>query len=219
MSTFTTHIDTKDIIIAVLTLGLFIWFFVNNMRHTLNKKSTFFLESIRLFIVILVLCTLFQPEIVKTEERSEKPQLKILYDTSGSMATEDVVNKSGKIISREQQIKDVLASNVHEKLKERFDVTVENFAGPDKKASSTDMYSSMSNTLENSEQLRAMVLISDGSWNEGDNPLDAAIQFRSGSVPVFTLSTGRDKFLPDLVLEKVDAPTFGSGQRENPHSI
>jgi hypothetical protein len=63
--------------------------------------------------------------------------------------------------------------------------------------------------LEKSKKLRAVVLISDGSWNEGGNPLDAAIQYRAASVPVFTLASGRDKYLPDLVLEKVDAPTFG----------
>jgi hypothetical protein len=209
MNRFTTSIDTVDIVVAFLTVGLFLWFFIHNMRNTRNKKSTFFLESIRLLIVILILVTLFQPEIVKVEDKSEKPQLKIIYDSSGSMKTEDVVDRDGNVISREKQVADTLAKNIHEKLKSRFDVSVENFAGPDKSDKSTNINSSMLSTLDKSSKLRAVVLISDGSWNEGGNPLDAAIQYRSESVPVFTLSSGRDKFLPDLVLEKVDAPTFG----------
>lgn len=208
MSRFTTSIEMLDVIAGCLTIGLFLYFFIHNMRHTRNKKSTFFLESTRLLIVVLVLITLFEPEIVKSENLSEKPQLKILYDTSGSMKTEDVLSK-GDIISRSEQVKQILAENVQDKLNGRFDVSVENFAGLNKQENASNINSSLMSILENSEKLRAVVLISDGSWNQGGNPLDAAIQYRAASVPIFTLASGRDQYLPDLVLEKVDAPTFG----------
>ena len=88
-------------------------------------------------------------------------------------------------------------------------MTAESFAGDHNNVSSTNISSSLMTTLDNSEKLRSVILISDGSWNEGANPLDAAIKYRSKGVPVFTLSSGRDQYLPDLIIEKVDAPTFG----------
>ena len=208
-SRFSTSIESFDIIAVIVTLILFLWFFYHNMKHTTNKKSTFFLEITRLTTVIVILFTLFEPEIVKVEEKTEKPQLKILYDTSGSMETEDVINSEGKVITRSAKVKEAISSNFKEQLSDRFDITVENFAGVDKKGASTDIHSSMMDTLDNSPKLRSVILISDGSWNEGKNPLDAAINFRSKGVPVFALAAGREQYLPDLVLEKVDAPTFG----------
>ncbi|MCH2204731.1 MAG: hypothetical protein MK132_02520 [Lentisphaerales bacterium] len=208
MNRFTTSIESFDVIVAVLTVGLFMWFFIHNVRHATNKTSTTIVETLRLLLVIMILGTLFEPEIVKTEERKEKPQLKIVYDVSGSMKTQDVLSET-KIISRDEQVKEILDSGVHEKLSERFQVTAESFAGDQNNVSSTDISSSLMTTLDNSEKLRSVILISDGSWNEGANPLDAAIKYRSKGVPVFTLSSGRDQYLPDLVIEKVDAPTFG----------
>ncbi|MCM8543176.1 MAG: hypothetical protein NE328_23105 [Lentisphaeraceae bacterium] len=208
-SRFSTSIESLDILAAVVTLILFLWFFYNNMKHTLNKKSTFLLESLRLLTVLVILVTLFEPEIVKVEEKTEKPQLKILYDTSGSMKTEDVVADNGQVISREEKVKQVLAADIKDQLSDRFDVTIENFAGLEKKPGATNIHSSLLSTLDSAEKLRSVILISDGSWNLGKNPLDAAINFRSKNIPVFALAAGREQYLPDLVLEKVDAPTFG----------
>jgi len=208
-SRFSTSIESFDIIAFIITLGLFLWFFYHNMKHTTNKKTTFLLEMTRLTTVIVILLTLFEPEIVKVEEKTEKPQIKILYDTSGSMETEDIVASGNQIITRAERVKQILAGDYKETLSDRFDITVENFAGKEKAAGATDIHSTMLNTLENPDKLRSVVLISDGSWNQGKNPLDAAINFRSKGIPVFALAAGREKYLPDLILEKVDAPTFG----------
>lgn len=208
MSRFTTSIESLDIFIAAVTVGLFLWFFVNNVRHATSKASTIFVESLRFLLVLMILWTLFEPEIVKTEETKEKPELKIVYDVSGSMKTKDVVSESD-LISREDQVSAILSSGVHDQLSERFEVSTDSFAGVNNNASSTDISSSLNSTLDKSSKLRSVILISDGSWNEGANPLDAAIKYRSKGIPVFTMTSGRDKYLPDVIIEKVDAPTFG----------
>ena len=208
MNRFTTSIESFDILVAIATIGLFVWFFAQNVKSSTRKAPMVFVETLRLLLVIMILWTLFEPELVKTEEQKEKPELKIVYDVSGSMKTKDVLSDA-KVITREDQVKGILDSAVYEELSERFDVTMNSFAGKNNNSSSTDISLSLTSTLDNSSKLRSVILISDGSWNEGANPLDAAIKYRSKGVPVFTLSTGRDKYLPDLLIEKVDAPTFG----------
>src|SRR6185436_8566264 len=59
------------------------------------------------------------------------------------------------------------------------------------------------------ENLRAIVLASDGDWNDGKAPVDAASALRLKDVPVFTVPVGSTSRLPDLELLSLDAPTFG----------
>jgi hypothetical protein len=209
MSRFTTSIDGLDIAIICLTLGLFLWFFIHNVRHSVNKKSMAVVETCRLLLVLMILFTLFEPELVKVEEQKQKPQLKILYDVSGSMKTKDVVTPEKTVVSREKQVDGILGSGLHEELSKRFDVTQDSFSSVDSSLTATDISSSLMASLRDSEKLRSVILISDGTWNSGRNPLDAAMKFRAKAVPVFTLSSGRQQYLPDVILEKVNAPTFG----------
>ena len=53
------------------------------------------------------------------------------------------------------------------------------------------------------------MLASDGDWNEGPPPAQAAIRLRVKGVPVFVVSAGSPSRMPDLELLSLDAPTFG----------
>ena len=61
----------------------------------------------------------------------------------------------------------------------------------------------------NYDRLRAVLLLSDGDWNKGRPPLAAATKLRLRGIPVFTVTVGSDRHLPDLDLEKVSAPAYG----------
>ncbi len=54
-----------------------------------------------------------------------------------------------------------------------------------------------------------MVLTSDGDWNEGPPPVQAAARLRVAGVPVFVVPAGSASRLPDVELLTLDAPTFG----------
>ncbi|MCA9052501.1 MAG: hypothetical protein KDA75_01630 [Planctomycetaceae bacterium] len=54
-----------------------------------------------------------------------------------------------------------------------------------------------------------MVLISDGDWNSGEPPAEAATRLRLKGVPVFTIPVGSPTRLPDIELTNIDLPTFG----------
>lgn len=209
MNDLTTNISNANIAITLAALGLFLWYFIHNMRHTKNKKATLFLEVMRLLLVSVVLITMFQPELVKSEQNEQKPQLKILYDNSGSMGTEDVLENNGKILTRKEKVKAILGEGFQKKLQERFDVTIDSFSSKANDNKATNISEALKKNLESSQNLRSVILISDGSWNEGEHPVDTAMLYRSKQVPIYTVNVGSDKYLPDLLFEKTDVPTFG----------
>ena len=59
------------------------------------------------------------------------------------------------------------------------------------------------------KNLLAIVLASDGDWNEGQPPVIAASNLRTKGIPVFTIALGSPSRLPDIELLSVDGPTFG----------
>ena len=52
-------------------------------------------------------------------------------------------------------------------------------------------------------------MASDGDWNEGAPPVQAAALLRIRGVPVFAVPVGSPTRLPDVELLSFDAPTFG----------
>ena len=53
------------------------------------------------------------------------------------------------------------------------------------------------------------MLASDGDWNKGPPPVQAAARLRIKGVPVFVVPAGSPTRLPDIELLSLDAPTFG----------
>ena len=53
------------------------------------------------------------------------------------------------------------------------------------------------------------MLASDGDWNEGPPPVQAAARLRMRGVPVFAVPVGSRTRLPDVELLSLDLPTFG----------
>ncbi len=55
-----------------------------------------------------------------------------------------------------------------------------------------------------------MVLFSDGDWNLGEPPSQAAAQLRIKNIPVFPVGAGSRWRLPDIDIARFDAPTFAA---------
>ncbi len=182
-----------------------------------------FLEIFRCILVVMALITLNQPEIVQKIKPKERPSLVVLYDTSGSMATQDVfsIEKSNEPITRQKAIADVIDSapaksedpvtkgpwsKIAEKMDLSFDAFSSNLPDPSK---GTDLNSALKQAMEHHSNLRGIVLLSDGDWNTGQPPSVAATDLRLKGVPVYAIGVGSQERLPDLELASVDAPTTG----------
>jgi hypothetical protein len=62
---------------------------------------------------------------------------------------------------------------------------------------------------EQHPSLRAIVLASDGDWNGGSPPVQAATKLRVEQIPILAVPLGSPSRLPDLELVSFDVPTFG----------
>ncbi|MCA9188064.1 MAG: VWA domain-containing protein [Pirellulaceae bacterium] len=177
------------------------------------KRETAILEILRFVIVAMVAVTLNQPEWLEEFRPEERPTLVVLADESGSMDTRDVLDPTNPAAlpqTRTESIQPWLDPTTWQGLNERFDVVIEKFSSTqtDPK-SATDVNQALESVLESHDNLRGVVFLSDGDWNDGEPPARAASQLRVKDTPVFVVATGSDTRLPDVELTRVDAPTFG----------
>ena len=166
---------------------------------------------------------LWQPEWRKITVPDSKPVIAILVDASRSSTTEDAIlpaelSSNQTVATRSQWMGQVLASHLFTPLKEDENnrVITQAFSAPPKDANpaelaltGTDIYSAIDDLLEKQNNLRAIVILSDGDWNIGQPPVAAAQKMRSRNIPLFAIPVGSDQRLPDLDITNVTAPTYG----------
>jgi hypothetical protein len=206
--------------IGMLVLIGVAWLCVLSWRRSAHRGRTAVLESLRFIITLLVVMLLWQPEWRTVLNPTSKPKIAILWDDSRSMNTLDAAlpaeiaeeGKAGTIVSRADWVKRVLDSALWEPLRMggANDLSIRSFATPAKEGlSGSDLNAPLSELLENENNLRAVVMLSDGDFNMGPPPVAAAQKYRIRGVPVFTIPVGSGKRLPDLDLLTVTAPTYG----------
>ena len=190
------------------------------------RMQTGWLELLRFVLVCLVVVTLNQPGWLKTEPPDRRSTLAVLWDASKSMETRDVFltqnaskastpdqdqDLSGERKSRAETIQPLMSEDVWIPPETSdLNVVFEPFSSalePPEEA--TDLNAGLSHVLDNHANLRGVVLLSDGDWNVGNSPVEAATRFRMKGIPVFAVGIGSKVPLPDLELVRMDAPTFG----------
>lgn len=176
------------------------------------------LELLRLSAVGLGVWMLNQPEWVEQDRPTRRPSLAVLWDDSPSMRTRDVVDADGvsaRPRSRSEAIGPLVREPFWEPLADQLDVRLQRFPGaedPEEQGPAsppmTDLYEPLSRVLREQGTLRGVVLISDGDWNEGPPPVEAAARLRARDIPIFVVPVGSPERLPDVELLSLDAPTF-----------
>lgn len=169
------------------------------------------LELLRFTIVTLAVLLFNQPEWVEEYRPDEKPTIAVLWDGSGSMETHDVPSgesASAAIVTRREAIAPLIESTFWQSLGERLTVEVQPFANGEG-VKGTNLYEPLATAPAKFKNLRGIVLASDGDWNEGQQPVEAASALRLKDIPVFAVPVGSPSRLPDVELLSLDAPTFG----------
>ncbi len=193
------------------------------IKRSTRPKRTGALEALRFFCALIAVLMLWQPEWRVVTEPDSKPEIAILYDASRSTSTADAVlpselSANQEVVTRKEWIEKILASDYFKSLKDdtRNRVFEQPFSAPPEDAdpatmalAGTDIYSAIDKLLEEHNNLRAIVLLSDGDWNIGQQPVAAAQKMRRRKIPLFGIPTGSDRRLPDLDISNVTAPTYG----------
>ncbi len=180
-------------------------------RRSGYRRDYGLLELLRLTLVMLVAILFNQPEWVEEYRPEERPTIAVLWDASTSMDTRDVQGATASptsISSRREAVAPLVESTFWESLRERLAVEVQPISAKET-AQGTNLYEPLINSIERYRNLRGIVLASDGDWNEGQPPVQAATALRLQEVPVFVVPVGSAARLPDVELLSLDAPTFG----------
>jgi len=191
---------------AVAGLGWMAW------RRSGFRTSIGLLEGLRLVIAIGIAITLNQPEWREVFKPDSKPTLAVLVDVSRSMETRDMIdaaNPAAGAKSRAAVAKPFLDPATWKAITQKMDVVIEPFSSSEQPAEEgTDINAALAAAAEKHPHLGAVVLLSDGDWNSGNPPAQAAMRLRMREVPVFAVPMGAESKLPDVELTSFDVPTF-----------
>ncbi|HEX5470296.1 MAG TPA: hypothetical protein VFW73_00325 [Lacipirellulaceae bacterium] len=210
MRTITFLATPWTIAAAVITWLVVAGFSFIAWRRSGYRPAIAGLEVLRLAIVALIGIILNQPEWVESYRPTEKPTIGVLWDASASMGTRDALpadSPTAVPVTRREAIAPFTRDETWQPLRERFDVALQPFSHP-KTGSGTDLSTPLTAAAEKLQSLAGVVLISDGDWNEGDPPVEAAVRLRLANIPVFAVPVGSPQRLPDVELLSLDAPTF-----------
>jgi hypothetical protein len=168
------------------------------------------LELVRLTAFGIIIVLFNQPEWVEQYRPEEKPAVAVLWDNSASMETRDVNEPAGSssVTSRREAIEALTQRPFWHDLEERLTVEIQPFGSDDSSAGS-NLYEPLTDAPKRYPNLRSVVLISDGDWNAGQPPVEAATALRLKGIPVFTVAVGSRSRLPDVEVLSLDLPTFG----------
>src|SRR5690606_13547046 len=144
--------------------------------------------------ILLLGFTLLRPEVVQTLQRTERPEIAVLLDRSGSMDTPDVADGTN-LIARAEWLNARAAEPAWNPLAASARVMIEEFGtgGP---GGQTDLGAALEGALRRAQNLKAVLLLTDGDWNTGTPPTSAALRYREQGIPVFSVGIGRDTPLP-----------------------
>jgi hypothetical protein len=195
------------VLIVVMMLGYVSW------RRRGFRRGDGVLELLRLAIVAVGCLLLNQPEFTEQYLPSEKPTVAIVCDQSPSMQTKDVVDgEAGSIASRLAAAESMSDLQTWQSLGDVLNIEIRQFGQDD---GQSNLFQSLHRTLQQTERLRGIVLVSDGDWNDGPPPVEVATQLRMSGIPVFSIPVGSPTRLPDLELVSLDTPAFGVAARED----
>ena len=193
------------IVLFTACLGFVAW------RRSGFRRSIGVLELLRLIVVGFVAIIFNQPEWIEEFLPDEKSSIAVLWDASSSMQTKDVVPESAagvSAISRNDAIAELTSSETWNSLSDRMNVVIQPFASP-QAGHGSDLHEPLAQAPDKFKNLLGVVLISDGDWNEGQPPVQAATRLRLKGIPVFSVPVGSRTRLPDIELLSLDSPTFG----------
>ena len=212
-------------LVIVAVTGVLCWLAWHRSGY---RMQTGWLELLRFVLVCLVVITLNQPEWLKTQPPDRRSTLAVLWDQSKSMETRDVFEEqdvSGERKSRTETIQPLMSEDVWKagSLSDSgngqdatdLNIVFEPFSSQLEPADeATDLNAGLSHVLDNHSNLRGVVLLSDGDWNVGNSPVEAATRFRMKGIPVFAIGIGSKVPFPDLELVRMDAPTYGVANKQ-----
>ena len=178
------------LILLSILAGLLTWFSYRQTEPKLHGINRWLLPSLRGTALVLLFTLLFEPAIRRNIKQEVLPVLAVLVDESQSMA--------------QHQRTGILPSTRGQTYYFGFGGTtrpIENLSAAMDTAPRTDISSALGEirTSLRDENLRSVLLISDGQYNTGRNPVYVAADY---GIPIHTLVIGDTLQQQDLMIAR-----------------
>jgi hypothetical protein len=191
------------ILLAVGILsGLFAYFQYRQTIPPISKFLRIFLGILRGSAVACILLLLFAPEFTAIWQKTKSGQLIIAIDKSASMG---LVERNQNRLTRSLNIAGNLIDHAHNQAElviYGFDADTMQFTdlAMDTSRLGTNIDKSLSSIIKAEKNATDIVLITDGNFSLGDNPLYTDYLNR---INVFTIGIGDTLDIPDLMITEV----------------
>ncbi len=209
-----THTPASLALSVIFVLTVMVLAFTG-WRRSGWRPAIGWLECVRVLVALGIAITLNQPEWRETFKPESKPVVVVMHDTSGSMETQDCVNPADPAAparTRLEAAAPLLVPQLWDPVRARMDVVIEPFSSSEEPpVEGTDLQAALAKVVEDQDHLAAVVLVSDGDWNTGTAPSQAATRLRMRGVQVISVPAGADTKLPDVSITSFDVPTFAVG--------
>ena len=193
------------LISAILAAGFSYFLYIKNPLKLPKSWIVYGIMAIRFASLFFICFLLLGPMIKWISQQKEKPILVLAIDNSESMLhAKDSSFVRNELVKRINQFKEALSN--------QFQVETYAFGESSKKSESlsfTDKLSNISDALVQIEtdhfnlNHAATVLVSDGIYNQGSNPV---YSLNKKSAPVYSLAVGDSTQRKDAMIRKVIAP-------------
>jgi hypothetical protein len=211
------------VILALLMLG-FSLFIYKRTNPIISAPLKSLLVLLRYFALLLIIFMIYEMIIELKYSRTQKPVLAIALDNSASLSIED---KEG---SRKEQIYRILASENMHSLGENFDLVYYAFDMKTHRISlndstllqfhgdATDISSALETITSDitDTPLAGIVLVTDGNYNVGGNPIRFAGESR---LPIFPVGIGSLQRAADLAIADLTANPLAFVNEPTPITI
>jgi len=193
------------LILLGISFTLFIYRWTN---PPVSRLLRYFLLSLRAITLVIILAILFEPVLKLVWNRFQSPQVAVLVDNSASMRLVDGLGNRAATLR--QLLKNPVLKQIGEKNEAeyfRFAAGLESW-NPDSADSlkldgdGTNIQNALRSLQEQTadQYLKAVVLITDGADNLGENPVRAAGAL---GVPIFTIGVGDSAEPRDVLVSRV----------------
>jgi len=201
-SYFQINISFFILLFVGILSGLFAYYQYRQTVPPISKFLRIFLGILRGSAIAFILLLLFAPEFTAIWQKAKSGKLVILIDKSASMG---LVENNKNRLSRSLNISENLISRINNQVDISIfgfdtDTTQFKILTMDTSRLGTNIDKSLSSIIEAKKNVTDIVLITDGNFSLGDNPLYSEYINR---INLFTIGIGDTLEVPDLMITEV----------------
>ncbi len=199
--------------VAVLAVGVLLlagatYLFYRFTLPPLPSRRRFTLSALRALGLVLLLMILFEPIIRLVRRQDQRPVVAVLIDDSQSMTIRDgagdraqilraILSKSiGKHLPPSAEVKYYTFSS---KVRPQQQLVIDSLSFNGEVTDLSEAFGAMKERLQK-ENIRAAILLSDGDYTAGKNPLYDA---EALAIPVYTIGVGDTADQKDLLIGRL----------------